>query len=224
MKKRLFITSALMTAVMAASLATGTYAWYTATATGGLKFSTDIKESVSTKNETTIAEKVIAVEFTDIPALELTDETGRTYVYNQQGLKVEVNVLKENKLNKCTFTFDKASEGKPSFFDGSVAAAIYDGNYTITLKSTDQVKINSADDTYTDKKSLEYALTISGGRVTKIGDKVKGAEQTEVTDKTIDFYVSVAPKQSNAVESFTSGTSYGEIHAEIAPAAASSAA
>ena len=36
MKKRLFITSALMTAVMAASLATGTYAWYQATGTGGI--------------------------------------------------------------------------------------------------------------------------------------------------------------------------------------------
>ncbi len=35
MKKRLLITSALMTAVLGASLATGTYAWYTATASVG---------------------------------------------------------------------------------------------------------------------------------------------------------------------------------------------
>lgn len=47
MKKRLFITSALMTAVMAASLATGTYAWYQATGTGGIN-ATSTSQTVTT--------------------------------------------------------------------------------------------------------------------------------------------------------------------------------
>lgn len=48
MKKRLFITSALMTAVMAASLATGTYAWYSTSTRGGIKPTTVNASQITT--------------------------------------------------------------------------------------------------------------------------------------------------------------------------------
>ena len=49
MKKRLFITTALMTAVLGCSLATGTYAWYTAGSAEGANVAAT--QTIGTKTE-----------------------------------------------------------------------------------------------------------------------------------------------------------------------------
>ncbi len=81
MKKRLFITSALMTAVMAASLATGTYAWYVTGAGTGVS----LVEATSKVNTAANSYSAGAVTFnaniSSTGAPKLTDNKGKTYYY-----------------------------------------------------------------------------------------------------------------------------------------------
>ena len=67
MKKRLFITSALMTAVMAASLATGTYAWYAASNAGGVHPTTKSTTHTAAKPQISVStDLAITVEVTPV--------------------------------------------------------------------------------------------------------------------------------------------------------------
>lgn len=86
MKKRLLITSALMTAVLGASLATGTYAWYTVTNAASLTH-TAISADF-TANDTQHALDGITVEFKLTPAAtktKLSNTDGKYKVWNKDG-------------------------------------------------------------------------------------------------------------------------------------------
>ena len=54
MKKRLLISSVLMSAVLACALGTGTYAWYSATTTGGLNAATSSATVTTTSQGHTV--------------------------------------------------------------------------------------------------------------------------------------------------------------------------
>lgn len=87
MKKRLLITSALMTAVLGASLATGTYAWYKAGEVGNSYAEAVKVNTISTKENsyTTGSFKVEAILGTVTDKVDLTDKNGNTYYYLPNG-------------------------------------------------------------------------------------------------------------------------------------------
>ena len=111
MKKRLFITSALMTAVMAASLATGTYAWYSANTEGGGVQASAQNLNTATVNPTISLGKVsLDVNLTEVDATsELTFATPTGGAYNQNWSSFYLN--KSNEKVEFPLTSGKASAG-----------------------------------------------------------------------------------------------------------------
>lgn len=82
MKKRLLITSALMTAVLGASLATGTYAWYSATAS--LSIDATQKGSVGTATSGSFEDVSLSAAWTvTTPTIALTDNKGDSYLRSE---------------------------------------------------------------------------------------------------------------------------------------------
>ncbi|MBE6143557.1 MAG: hypothetical protein E7177_06205 [Erysipelotrichaceae bacterium] len=82
MKKRLLISSVLMSAVLACALGTGTYAWYSASAGGATVQATgaDGKVSVADPNVTTSS-----MGYSIVTTLEEVDTVGKTLVLSHYG-------------------------------------------------------------------------------------------------------------------------------------------
>lgn len=91
MKKRLIITSALMTAVLGASLATGTYAWYQASGNATIKaVSSDTVLTIPEASISTAGEFELTVTVTPLSAaaLQLSEYNAGGYKYyaiNKEG-------------------------------------------------------------------------------------------------------------------------------------------
>ena len=85
MKKRLLISSVLMSAVLACALGTGTYAWYKAEA--GEKTIAQATASVSTtENEYTAGGVTLTLSVTNSGTPDLVNEDGKTYYLSGSNL------------------------------------------------------------------------------------------------------------------------------------------
>lgn len=80
MKKRLLISSVLMSAVLACALGTGTYAWYEATA-GSIGYGTTTAANISTsEGQYVLGSETVALSFGAVSnPTELSDGNGETY-------------------------------------------------------------------------------------------------------------------------------------------------
>lgn len=85
MKKRLLITSALMTAVLGASLATGTYAWYQAAA-GSATVSQATADISTSTNEYAVGGITLVLSVTNSGTPDLVNEDGETYYFSGANL------------------------------------------------------------------------------------------------------------------------------------------
>lgn len=127
MKKRLFITSALMTAVMAASLATGTYAWYQASGSGGV-FAT----SASTENLVTASPNINLTGNVDVVA-SLEEVTNSKLCLSEW-------VAGENKY-KTYYLNSALDEVEYTRTTGAVAAKAY--KIKVKVKTVSNAKITN---------------------------------------------------------------------------------
>lgn len=151
MKKRLFITSALMTAVMAASLATGTYAWYQV-ASGGVSLAA-IKGNITTNTTATLDALEIPLTWSDLSGIQLTEnDTGRSYVINQAGQTVDVTakVVEADRCRAVTLTLGAIANPLP-----------YVGTYTVTVQSADPVRISKDSTNVYNVGSVGASLTFT---------------------------------------------------------------
>lgn len=206
MKKRLLITSALMTAVLGASLATGTYAWYSASAAGTLNASAN--ESISASVHGTYAAVTVGLdmEFGTLGSVALTDSSGDSYVL-VNGTKVEAA---EN--DSANEVFAKYAKGTLTWgwnedTTDAEKAAFAGKTYTVTVAATGEtasrVRLHdsSEDNMYsaTETISVEfsvgatspYALTVTS---LDFWYSVAGLETLETTDVSVSLVASMAEK------------------------------
>ena len=141
MKKRLFITSALMTAVMAASLATGTYAWYVTSAGAGVT-TVDATSKVNTAANNYSAGAVTfnaIISSTGTP--KLTDNSGRTYYYlgsvgtNNKAEDTGAQLTDKYATGTVSITGVLNTGGTATY--GEVMTSLIGKTYRITVTSSD---------------------------------------------------------------------------------------
>lgn len=207
MKKRLFITSALMTAVMAASLATGTFAWYTTTKAGGISVE-KISSGIKTNNAATLGAAKLTAEFSTLNPVELTNSSGQTYVYNGDNKTLASNQgeLTKNETGTVTITNVDIST---DVMKG------YAGVYNVFVTSSDRVRVSN---TLADNAVYNDAAI---GTQVDIGDLTIDSEGNIVTTgnaNVFTFYYSV--KALDEKENWSAEATFGTISVSIAPQAA----
>ena len=117
MKKRLFITSALMTAVMAASLATGTYAWYSTSDRGGI-----------------IATTVEANQITTAPGITVSSTIPVTSAYRAVNASSKLHLSKWNQGNSYSTYYIDANDKKIEYQRTTNEVALKAFIVSITIK------------------------------------------------------------------------------------------
>ena len=199
MKKRLLITSALMTAVLGASLATGTYAWYQVSA----GFTATATTTVATAGNAALGEKALTASWSTIDALNLTDTEGNCKVWNGQAV-VDANDDAPVKADVCTLTLSGTD------------LAGYAGTYTVTIRATDQVRIstgelvNGAVGAYTAGTGVVVGtITISNTGVISYDSVLDINEET--ADAGLNFNVSVSPDNPTGADTKAPGATYGTL-------------
>ncbi len=149
MKKRLIITSALMTCLLGASLATGTYAWYQATA-GSLDYKIATKGNISTKeNSYELGKFEITAVLGDVSTeVDLTDETGHTYYYlPDKNTKVDAGVA-TTPQGESTVGITIKYVGEDNLSDAQIKAlweTSGEDSITVTLKASNNAKVGKKD-------------------------------------------------------------------------------
>jgi hypothetical protein len=209
MKKRLFLSSAIMTGVLAVALSTGTYAWYQSSTTGGL--SSTATETVETANKGAIGAVEVAATISEIKDLDLTDDNGVTKVWNGTSVVVATNQDQCTKYVKASLKFNPTE----------AQLAAYAGNtYTVKIAATDQVRIgttlNTPDVTngvYAAVGSYTAATDVTIGTITVAasGSEVTYSSIVDSAEDALYFYVSVSPKKTTESEDYNASTSYGKI-------------
>jgi hypothetical protein len=176
MKKRLLISSVLMSAVLACALGTGTYAWYEATLKSSVSATQSTAEiSTSSQTHDVGGAGQIRLTFTGGNAsIELTNGSGQTKYRDQKGNDYVKSVSVANQVG--TYTIDAewceagaadngelhaSLAGKTVTFEISTSAPI------VLLKSaTDVTDANRDED---QKLSVTVTVTNNGG-LTVTGD------------------------------------------------------
>ena len=170
MKKRMFLSTVLMTLVLLLAVTTATFAWYQATAGQvSLKEQTPTG-TLSVENNAVDAGNIqVVVTWTTDPLpsnVNYTDQSGKSFYYNgvvDEDHKVEV----ANPVVTSTVAFSLALEGDE--LDKKAAA----GTYTITFTATGEVKIgNSAAEAQavtTEGSTATHTFTIGADGTITVG-------------------------------------------------------
>lgn len=173
MKKRLLITSALMTAVLGASLATGTYAWYAVSNTQATMTKVTSNNLSSSVGASVSAAGLNGVFGTFTP-LQLTDDNGASYYIS--GKKVYENESADVE-GENTFTLSWATEDAAQ----KTAAA---GSYVLTLKGSANVALAS-----TENGTVRVEDGLKGGN--SITYNVTIASDGTISPSTVTFYYAI---------------------------------
>ena len=194
MKKRLLISSALMTAVLACALGTGTYAWYEAsragdtlskaTGVGSAQISTS-SQSLSvgaTDTKVTLSFTAASVNAT----LELTNDAGVTYYVDTNGNQHEKTT--GNKVGSFTISAGWDGGSAPS---ADVVDALEGKSVTFTLGATGTIRLLGSNDA-ADKLEQGETLTVT----VKIVDGVPTIENE--SERVV--YFGVNPANENGLE------------------------
>ena len=198
MKKRLFITTALMTAVLGCSLATGTYAWYTASGGSAAQYATASSNLTAKNTYEKFGDLVFKFTFNvPVETLDLTDNKGDTYVITS-GTNTQQVTTTKGKSSKCTVTIGYNND----VFDTNPKLAPYAATYTVTLAPSSYVRIvtdaaNTSDGTAVYKatagQALQFTFTINEDGSFTYNDANN--------DGTFEFFYSLAPSNLTGDES-----------------------
>lgn len=145
MKKRLLISSVLMSAVLACALGTGTYAWYAATEGSFVKGTLDSATISAVDNAYRIGNITINVDLTDPSgSVKLSDTDGYSYVLVGGAKTRDTTVAQNDASMYGTTTVSVSAETTRGAATADELKAIA-GTYTITITATDQAKISLVD-------------------------------------------------------------------------------
>lgn len=165
MKKRMFLTTVLMTLVLLLAVTTATFAWYQASNTQAFttESTTGSLETSGTSGQVGNLEFVFAFAGTGaeyaIQDVELTDKDGITWVYNAQGVLVEANNQQAlKKTEAVTVTLSDIKDNGVSVEEANWSQFV--GTYTITLKAGQKVKL-AASAAAAEKAALEAEVTFT---------------------------------------------------------------
>ena len=167
MKKRLLISSVLMSAVLACALGTGTYAWYAASTSGSVSVSNTTGGSITTKEAPSITKASMTCAITATETVDLSNDDGESY-YIVSGKAVQNNAADVTAAGSYVLSFvgDDA--------DAKRAAA---GSYTLTLTGTEGAVLCLTE-------NGEYSATITFAVVVDADGNIS-------TGGTGDFYYAV---------------------------------
>jgi hypothetical protein len=218
MKKRLFLSSAIMTGVLAVALSTGTYAWYQASGTGAgmsvsateANISTAASELGSLGMLATFADKT-STEYT-LGSLVLTDNTGTTKAWNATTQQLVTANVPSNKYSYAIETLKIAFPSTATLVNRIAYAGTYEANLVTTstttvqdgeatLDSTSRIRLSSTSDakfSATTGAPLTFYFDIdTSGNIALGFTKEAAKAASHVADEnTLDFYVSVDGAQS----------------------------
>ena len=183
MKKRLLITSELMTAVLGASLATGTYAWYQA-ASGSVGAATNSGTIQTSASDHSINGVELGVSYSSIPTLALTDTDGNAWVYDAGETKVTYNGSNA-KYTAVTITVGNEDENYSAIA----------GTYTVTVSATGAARVAlEVGDVYDEEDNDKVEFTVV---INQYGIGTTALSQGNASDTVaLTFYVSVAGADS----------------------------
>jgi len=146
MKKRLFISSILMTLVLLVAITTATFAWYSAASGAGAVSSSTTGTLTAEGSAGTLGSLEFEFSFAGtgtssaIKPVELTDDSGDTYVLNSSGTPMlatnQAELFKVETLTVTLTGIEYAGETVASANWGD-----YQGTYTITLKASGKAKL-----------------------------------------------------------------------------------
>ena len=191
MKKRLLISSVLMSAVLACALGTGTYAWYQTNVSGTLG-ATSSQGEVSTSSQTHSfgGDASVQIKFdagANNSKVELTDENGATQYVDANG---NLYTLPTNEGTRYgTYTISAIWVGEPS---AETKAALQGQSVTFVISGSEHVHLlttaNAAD--RDDDNEIEVTVTVGAGGTSLTVDSVASK----------DIYYSVSPTTKSAKE------------------------
>lgn len=148
MKKRLLISSVLMSAVLACALGTGTYAWYSATGEKTVSYSAATPGQIGTVENKYVngSFAVAAVLGSPSKTVALTDTSGKTHYYVGETLLEDKTVTEAEKYGTIsvgiTITYDgeltEATDIKAAWEEYAVTSI------KVTVEKTGEVKIGSS--------------------------------------------------------------------------------
>lgn len=193
MKKRLLITSALMTAVLGASLATGTYAWYAATA-GGVDYSQADNEVVTALQNYSASDISLSGAWGELEEdVALSDAAGVSKHISGGNLVTDAGA---NVFGVTTFTVTSASNVND--------LAAVSGAYKVTVTAYGQVRLLKDDGTAgavtaNEETSHEYTFYITQtGTLSTVSAADTGVAAT--TGLSWDIYYSIKTVKENTTE------------------------
>lgn len=173
MKKRLFITSALMAVVLGASLTTSTYAWYVS-AGGDGNATVKAEQTVGTLEKTYTAGSftITAVLGTPSNKVSLTDDDGKTWYYTSTdgtgGLLEDTQAQNKHGKIECSLHIEYTGARSPQAdWTTYGASTVY---LDITVKSGN-VKIGSTTDKAMKAGESKVILTFNTSALTWTGNE-----------------------------------------------------
>ena len=175
MKKRLLISSVLMSAVLACALGTGTYAWYQADRAGDtVSKATGTSALIETESEgLTVGAtdtKVTIVFAGENKDLELTNSAGETYYVDTNGKLHEKTGESVKKVGSFALSATWENGTAPS---EDVLAAIEGEEVTFTLGATGTLRLletNNAADGLEEDETLTVTVKIVSGTPTIVSE------------------------------------------------------
>ena len=181
MKKRLLISSVLMSAVLACALGTGTYAWYAASTEGTVSVTETTGGSITTNTAPSITKAGLVCAITATEKVDLSNNEGESY-YIVSGKAVKNTSANVTGAGSYTLSFAPGSSD-----DAKRAAA---GTYTLKLTASEGAVVSLTENgTY--GATIEFTVVIdadgnfTSGATGTFGYAVRAVDQdTQETNKT----------------------------------------
>lgn len=175
MKKRLIITSALMTCLLGASLATGTYAWYQATASASVtSVATNAGVGTASSELSDVTYKISVTYTGTLTSVSLTDPEGGTWAISGGYLRPATATT------KYSSTSTNSDDYTVSIMDNNTGAELTDGDlasakanlkasnktYNVTATGSANVRMTLTD------PATDFAAAFKDGENKLINNKV----------------------------------------------------
>jgi len=191
MKKRLFISSILMTLVLLVAITTATFAWYSATSASATLTPGSTGTITAKSSGYSAGDLTITGEFTgDLASactLDLTDVNGKTYV-RSGSTNLEVSSAQSKTFATGTIVATLSGAANAS----NEQRANFAGTYTVTVTAGAHVRI-------TDDADAKFAAASIGNSISFT--VVIAADGTVTNNGPLTYYVSLEPNNYSGLES-----------------------
>ena len=157
MKKRMFLSTILMTLVLLVALTTATFAWYTVSSSGSASLAATSEDLVTVKGSYTAGAVTLVGDITTSDSVALTDENGVSWVIANGNLVKAQNDAELDKIGTATLSISWP-ELTGTAEEKLAQKLAYAGTYTVTI-SGDRVKLSKTNDAEDDENVWAYEAT-----------------------------------------------------------------